>query len=93
MNEKPKNQYSKNQSPKKIKTRKTKFQKPKPKKINQLLKLYKNFKTLYNLTKIEQEALDLCIDYEIDSNHITSLLDLILAKFKVHLCEFETIIK
>lgn len=58
-----------------------------------LSKLHKDFSSIYMLTEIEQEALDLCLENGKDCTHITIMIDLILNKFKTTLDEFEKIIK
>lgn len=57
-----------------------------------LSKLYKELLSIYTLTEIKQEALNLCLENGKDCTHITIMIDLILNKFKITLDEFEKIL-
>ena len=53
-----------------------------------LSKLYKELLSIYTLTEIKQEALNLCLENGKDCTHITIMIDLILTT----LDEFEKIL-
>ncbi len=60
--------------------------------FKKLSKLYKELLSIYTLTEIKQEALNLCLENGKDCTHITIMIDLILNKFKTTLDEFEKIL-
>jgi len=62
-------------------------------KIKTLSKLYKKLQSIYVLTEIGQEALNLCSENGKDCTHIIVIMDVILDKFKITLNEFGNTIK
>ncbi len=57
-----------------------------------LSRLHKDLSALYNMTEIEQEALDLCYLDGKDYGHITCIISVILEKFQRVLIEFENLL-
>ncbi len=62
-------------------------------KTKMLFKIYKDLTSIYTLTEIGQEALDLCRENEKNCHHITMLIDIILDKFKRVLNDLESYTK
>lgn len=58
-----------------------------------LSNIHKELMSVYTLTEIEQEALDLCCENDKDCSHISTIIDLILDKFKRTLDKLEIYIK
>lgn len=58
-----------------------------------LFNIHKELMSVYTLTEIEQEALDLCCENDKDCSHIITIIDLILDKFKRTLDKLEIYIK
>ncbi len=69
------------------------MQKKKFVKNDSLSNIHKELMSVYTLTEIEQEALDLCCENDKDCSHITTIIDLILDKFKRTIDKLEIYIK